>query len=343
MEAKFFKRTAAAILCFVLFAGSVEAAETTLIPLGRAVGIEMQADGVIITTITKVQTPQGEAEPAAEAGLKAGDVIQYINAQPIASSMDFRNALDDCDGQISVRYIRGGKQYQATVKPVRGTEGNYEIGVWLRSGMAGIGTVTFIDPSTGVFGALGHSVSDIDTGILLPLREGEIRCAVINGVVKGEKGKPGELKGTISDGQVCGKITANSESGIFGKAEAWTFGNSADSWSNQALPAASKSDIRCGEACILSDVSGTAKSYCVEISRVYHDNAGSRDMLITVTDPELIALTGGIVQGMSGSPVLQNGKIVGAVTHVLINDPTRGYGISVENMLSVAGEIAKAA
>lgn len=332
------RSAAAAVLCFFALSVSAHAAADpiSLIPVGRAVGIEIETQGVIVTAVTKVDTPQGEAEPAFEAGLRAGDIIEYIGPQLIESAADFRKALDEAGGTVSLRYTRGGRQYQTTITPVLSTNGHYELGVWLRSGMAGIGTVTFYDPGSGCFGALGHPVSDMDTGVMLPVREGAIYPARISSVVKGQKGEPGELKGYSESGESCGTITKNCRSGLSGTAEPGAF-------AGEPMPVMKRSQLKCGEAYIISDVGEGVKQYSVEISRVYHGVDDERDMLITVTDEGLISVTGGIVQGMSGSPIIQNGMLAGAVTHVLINDPTKGYAISMESMLEQFDALEKAA
>ncbi|MCR4771877.1 MAG: SpoIVB peptidase [Oscillospiraceae bacterium] len=323
-------KIAALLLCFALADCSAAASDAReLVPVGRTVAIEIETQGVVITALTKVDTASGEAEPAYDAGLRAGDVIEYIGSRRIDCPEDLKKALEEECGELSVRYTRGGRQYQTAVTPVLGTSGRYELGVWLRSGLSGLGTVTFIDPEDGSFGALGHSVNDIETGVVLPLREGSIYYARIDGAVKGEKGSPGELRGS-SSGEKCGEIDLNDECGIFGNADDGAFG------SGDAIPVMPRRELKCGEAYILSDVGKGPVRYKAEISRIYRGSECARDYLITVTDDELISLTGGIVQGMSGSPVIQNGKIVGAVTHVLIGDPTKGYGIFMDRMLDAA-------
>ena len=332
MESNKKRKLALLFLCFIIIGQS--AADYTggtrkLIPVGRTVAVEIETQGVVITALTKVDTGSGEAEPAYEAGLRSGDIIEYIGSRRIDCAADIKTALEE-GGELSVRYIRGGEQYQTSVSPVLGASGRYELGVWLRSGLSGLGTVTYIDPESGSFGALGHSVSDSETGVVLPVREGHISFANIEGAVKGKKGSPRELRGNSEEEGTIGIIERNNECGIFGTADPSAFGD------GEALKVMQRGELKCGEAYLLSDVGDGPEKYKAEISRVYRGADGTRDFLITVTDDKLISLTGGIVQGMSGSPVIQSGKIVGAVTHVLINDPTKGYGVFIDRMLEAA-------
>lgn len=318
-------------LCAIALGGivSAEASGKMLVPGGSVVGIRVECDGVLVVGMNE---PESGSLPAFEAGIRTGDVITHVGAEEVESIEEFREELAEWSGgDISLRVLRGDKPMQFTVTPTAGKNGG-ELGVWLRDGMAGLGTVSFYDPSTGLYGALGHAVNDIDTGVLIPIREGEIMQAKVSGVVRGECGKPGELLGSFDSNAELGSIETNCTSGIFGQLE-----RNCSIAKGGALEMAERHEIMVGEATVLAGVDGTVEEYTVEISRIYPEDSGGRDLLITVTDPQLIAKTGGIVQGMSGSPICQNGKIVGAVTHVLVNDPTRGYGIFIENMLDAAG------
>ncbi len=316
--------------------------EYFLIPMGNTVGIKMESDGVIVVGLSDVNSGETTAAPAAKAGIRAGDIITQLNSKKIRSVDDFRDAIEKyAEKEITVRVLRGGKERQFSLEPIVNQSGKPELGIWLRDGIIGIGTITYYDPENETFGALGHSVSDIDTGIMLPLRSGCIMKSNILSVKKGTAGKPGELKGNFDLLYSIGKLHANTNYGIFG-----TFDKTVKFNQRQPVPVAKHSEIKTGDATILSNISGTAvEEYKIEISRIYPPNeASSRDMMITVKDERLIEATGGIVQGMSGSPIIQCGKLIGAVTHVLINDPTRGYGISVENMLGACcGKKNKAA
>ena len=262
-----------------------------------------------------------------------GRLRKYYYITPLGRNRieEFREELGRWSGgEITLRVLRGDKTMQFAVTPSAGKNGG-ELGVWLRDGMAGLGTVSFYDPATGLYGALGHAVNDIDTGVLIPVRDGEIMAAEVSGVVRGECGKPGELLGSFDSDAELGSIETNCTSGIFGQLD-----RNCSIAGGCALEMAQRHEIMVGEATVLAGVDGTVREYAVEISRIYPGETGGRDLLITVTDPALIEKTGGIVQGMSGSPIIQDGKLVGAVTHVLVNDPTRGYGIFIENMLEAA-------
>ncbi len=300
-----------------------------LIPIGAAISISVEADGVLVVGLSQVETPSGPKTPAYDAGLRQGDIITHVGKDRVSSAEEFRKALSAADNQISVRYIRAGKTLQATLTPQLGMEGVKEIGIWLRSGMAGIGTMTFIEPKSGLFGALGHAVSDSDTGVILPLKKGEICRTAVSAVIRGENGKPGELKGEVKFNQGEGNITINSLRGIFGYADKNLF-------KGKTVEICPRGELKCGKVQIITDVGEGVKSYGAEISKIYHDSDGTKDMLITVTDTRLLSLTGGIVQGMSGSPVMQDGRLAGAVTHVLVGDPKKGFGISIEHMLETA-------
>lgn len=294
---------------------------------GQVVGIQVGMKGVLVAGLTQVETRDGCHSPAENAGIEPGDLIVALNGA------DINNAAELVDGVISLNgkpaeltLRRDSKTLRITVQPVQAAEGQWMMGMWLRDSISGIGTITFCDPISGVYGALGHSISDAETGVQIQLAGGNITDAEIVSITPGAAGTPGELNGAADMGKVLGSIEDNSDHGIFGKAFTALGSNSLEI-----------GKICTGEACIVSTVNGKQPSqYTVEINRVYHDAEGEHVML-TVTDPALTHLTGGIVQGMSGSPIIQNGKLVGAVTHVFVNDPTRGYGVSIQDMLRSAG------
>ena len=323
-----------AFICAMLLPGSALAAESRmLVPGGSVIGIKVESRGVMVAGINEVQTPSGIKRPALEAGLRAGDIITRVGDADIESVEDFRREIGAWSGgALELEAVRSGKNMTLSISPERDKSGGVEIGVWLRDGIAGLGTLTFYEPETGLFGALGHAVNDVDTGVLVPLRDGSVAHAEVSGVIAGERGKPGELLGSFDPSARVGSIRRNTGFGIFGALD----GGSGIA-AGQALPVAAKAEIRIGPATVLAGVDGQTREYSVEISRVYPGDNGGRDMLISVTDPELLEKTGGIVQGMSGSPILQDGRLVGAVTHVLVNDPASGYGIAIENMLEAAG------
>lgn len=318
-------------ICAIL-SGSALAADT-LIPVGQVVGIQMEIEGVLVAGLSDVETEAGSVNPAGDAGIRAGDVILAVDGRAVTSARELLERVNEGDGQAAVLTVkRDGKNRSVSVLPVRERDGQFRLGLWLRDGIAGVGTVTYVDPETGAYGALGHGVNDPETGILLPLEAGEVCRAQVVDVTQGRSGSPGELCGCFEPENVVGTVAKNTASGIFGMV------TGAFDWVGAALPVAESGEIRSGKAVIRSCVDGQAvREYEVEICPAGIVAGDGRDLLVRVTDPDLLAITGGIVQGMSGSPIIQNGKLVGAVTHVLVNDPTRGYGIFIENMLDAAG------
>lgn len=294
---------------------------------GQPVGIELISDGVVVAGFAELETKDGSCSPAREAGLQEGDRIVRIGTQNIGSAEDFIAAVEALQGESAeIGLQREGQSLVLTVSPRQTEDGRWMLGLWLRDRSAGIGTLTFYDPESGVYGALGHGVTEENGGEPLPIRSGQITGAQIVAVMPGSRGVPGELSGCADLGSVLGTIEKNTERGIFGRAAASLGEGSAEIGS--AVP---------GPASILTTLEGSrVRAYAVEISRVYAEN-GVQRLLLTVTDPLLREVSGGIVQGMSGSPILQEGRLVGAVTHVLVSDPCRGFGIGIGDMLAEAG------
>jgi len=309
------------------------AAGRTVVPVGRAVGIKLFSDGVVVVGTSEVATPTGKVNPAKDCGLKEGDIITHINSTEVDSIEEVSALLQEIEGEaMSIRAIRDDKQVQLTARAALcSADGAYKLGAWIRDSMAGIGTVTYYDPACGAFGALGHGVNDVDTALLMPLESGSILPATVAGVKRGEAGEPGQLKGSFDTAASLGSLRSNTAGGIFGTLtdKSWCAGT--------PVEVAEREEVHTGRASILANVSGDqVAEYDIEIDKLCRNNGeDSRDYVIHVTDPELLEATGGIVQGMSGSPILQDGKFVGAVTHVLIDDPTRGYAISAQRMLSM--------
>lgn len=294
----------------------------TLIPLGKAVGIKLFSDGALVVSLEGSKT------------LKVGDLLLKVNDTPVQSTEQLQAWLQSNGSlPVSMQVRRGERLVTFTDAPQRGSDGVYRLGAWIRDSMAGIGTLTYYDPQTASYGALGHGITDVDTAQLMALSSGSIMETSVKAVKKGQRGDPGELRGDFTVQRDVGTLTANTTGGIFGKMADVGFVDTA-----QPLPVAAASEVVCGPATILSTVNGSETGeYQVEILRLYSGSHDTRNLMLKVTDPQLLAITGGIVQGMSGSPILQNGKLVGAVTHVLIDDPSRGYGIFMENMLTAAG------
>ena len=286
----------------------------SLIPVGETVGIQIKMDGVLVAGVTDVQTADGTASPARDAGLKTGDVIVALQGQPVHSAVELLAAVERLpEGQAAVTVRRDGGEQTLAIAPAREVNGGLRLGLWLRDGVAGIGTVTYLDPQTGAFGALGHGVNDPESGVLLPVSSGDVCRARIVDVKKGAAGAPGELAGSFDAGDVIGCISSNTSSGIFGVISGSLGALGAP------VPVGSPEDVVKGPATILACVDGEAvQEYDVRIARSGMAAGAGRDLVVEVTDPALLARTGGIVQGMSGSPILQNGKLVGAVTHVCV-------------------------
>ena len=294
-----------------------------LIPVGKIIGLQLQDNSV---TVAAYDDSLGSY--ARDCGLKIGDEIVSIDGRAIDCAEDVRSALDRCSETIKLTVRRSGKLDTLTISP-RETDDGPRLGIYLRQGIAGIGTVTWYDPETHRFGTLGHGVSDTK-GNLLQMTRGSAYQATILSVKKGKCGDPGQLKGSADAVSAFGTLLRNTPQGVFGISQ--------QGWKGEPLPVASYEDVRTGTATIRSTVCGdSTREYSVEILKIYPaDRADGRNFLIKVTDPDLLAATGGIVQGMSGSPLIQDGKLIGAVTHVLVNDPTTGYGIFIENMLEAA-------
>jgi len=308
-----------------------------VVPVGRAVGIKLFSDGVMVVGFSQVPAAGGSVIPAKSCGLREGDIITHINAAEVDTIEEVQEQLAAIGGEeMSIRALRDGKQLQVTAQAVQcSTDGTYKLGAWLRDSMAGIGTVTYYDPDTGAFGALGHGVNDVDTGQLMPMETGGVLSATVTDVKKGKRGEPGELHGAFDQTHDVGELTANTAQGIFG-----TLSEAALAGDQPAVEVAARSQVETGPAAILSNIAGDeVREYQIEITKLFSRESEGRDMTIKVTDPDLLEATGGIVQGMSGSPILQNGRLVGAVTHVLVGDPTQGYGILAERMVEI-GEMS---
>lgn len=319
----------AGLVPFAHAAAETEGGARCLVPVGHTVGVKLFADGVLVVGLSDGDTP------AKESGLREGDIVLAFNGTEIDSTEHLQRLLDENGEALSTMSVRrGAKTLTLPITPEETEDGGCRLGAWVRDSMAGIGTMTFYDPTSGVFGALGHGVTDVDTGRLIPLERGSIMDATVKAVRRGQSGSPGELRGDFDLTRDSGSLYANTDCGLFGTVE----GESNAVTQRQAIPVAAREDVTTGAASILANCGGDeVREYAVEIERVYAGSSPTRNLLVRVTDPELIARTGGIVQGMSGSPILQNGALVGAVTHVLVGDPTRGYGIFIGNMLDAAG------
>ena len=311
--------------------------EKRLIPGGQALGVAMRTEGVLIVGVSDVEAG---VSPARSAGLQAGDVIRSVDGSPVTTAESLTALMNQSGGKtVHIAYIRQGENRTALLTPHRdASTGAIRLGAWVRDSTAGVGTLSFYDPDTGRYAALGHAITDGDTGSVLSVSEGQVLRADIVAVQKGQRGTPGELKGSfLREGEVLGDIRRNTILGIYGALD-----NPAENPLYPAgLPIGLRSGVHTGAATILSSVDGTGvHEYAIEITRVNQQSAPApKSMVIRVTDERLLSVTGGIVQGMSGSPIIQDGRLVGAVTHVFVSDPTQGYGLYVDWMLGEADAI----
>ena len=310
------------ILCLNLLTIRVFGRE--LVAGGQVIGLELMDDTVTVAAFEEATNCPGKA-----AGLQVGDRISQIDGKPIRCAEDIRQALHCSKGCVQLTVWRQGKEYSLRAVPAITADGP-KLGVFLKQGVTGIGTVTWYDPETGKFGTLGHGVND-PSGQLVEMVSGNVYPARVVGVNPGRSGKPGQLQGAVTGGKTLGQLQRNTPLGLFGRL--------AEAPAGERLEVAQAGGIHPGAAVIRSTIAGgTPRDYSVEILKIYPTGkTQGRNLMLLVTDPALLEATGGIVQGMSGSPIIQDGKLVGAVTHVMVNDPTRGYGIFIENMLEAAG------
>ena len=308
-----------------------------LYPGGMPFGIKFLTEGVLIVGFHDLPGADEKANPSRVAGLRCNDRILQINGAPIGSADELNQRIGQSGGApLTLLYARNGTKITTTLTPVYSQEeGRYVSGIYVRDSGAGIGTVTFILPQTYAFAGLGHGICDSSTGQLIPMQRGSVVGVTINGVVKGLSGAPGEVKGYFSSGKT-GSLIGNTECGVYG-----VLAKLPDKIPCDPLPIGLRDELREGKAYIYCALdSPTNQRYEIEISNIQRDATSNKCFTVKVTDPALLEKTGGIIQGMSGSPIIQNGKLVGAVTHVLINDPTTGYGIFIENMLNQMGDLA---
>jgi len=305
---------------------------TEVILGGVPFGVKFTTEGVTVIGFSDIDGLSKSQNPAYLAGLRAKDVIVKVNGQDISGAEELTRSVENSGGsEISLTYLRGGTEKTIGIKPIySNSEKRYKTGIWVKDSGAGIGTVTYILPDTREFGGLGHGICDSDTGELIRMSHGDVVNVTVHAVKKGVSGTPGELKGHFEAGEI-GDLYSNTECGVFGKLTCLPRG------CEERIRIAMRDEIKEGEAyivCTLSD--GVRCKYKAEITAINKNANGSKCFMIKVTDPNLIDKTGGIVQGMSGSPIIQNGKLIGAVTHVLVANPTEGYGIFIENMLNAA-------
>ena len=311
--------------------------DLTLTPGGMPFGVRFLTEGVTVVGFCDVDHDGAKVNPANRAGLKMGDVILRVDGEPLEDAASLTARIENSNGaELTLSCRRGKHEFEAKLKPVwSNSEERYKTGIWVRDSGAGIGTVTFLLPETGAFAGLGHGICDAETGEPLAIRRGSVSDVTISSVVKGTPGTPGELKGYFNAGK-AGALLGNTLCGV------WGVYSDVPQPTSEPVHVALRDEVTEGDATILCTLANnTTEAYTVRLSAIDRDAQGPKCFTVTVTDPRLLEQTGGIVQGLSGSPILQNGKLVGAVTHVLVNDPTTGYGIFLENMLARMPVVAR--
>lgn len=307
--------------------------EVEVIPVGEVVGVKLYTSGVLVVGTSSIESQNGEVyKPFKDTQIQEGDSIIAVNGTNINNTTDLIEIIQNSNGEkIEITYVSDEQEQKCEITPVKDKEGKYKIGLWVRDSAAGVGTVSFYNPKTDSFAALGHAITDIDTGDIIDPSYGEIDNVNIVSVVKGRKENPGKIQGSIKKDSFIGNIYTNTKYGIYGIIK-----NSSKlsiDYSKK-MKVASRQEIQTGNAKILCNVDGSVKEYDIEIEKVYlNNNYDNKSMLIKVTDEELLQKTGGIIQGMSGSPIIQNGKFVGAVTHVFVNNPEMGYAVFGDIMI----------
>ena len=299
---------------------------------GMPFGVKFLTDGIIVSGFNDNAIGE-DKNPARGAGLRINDVILSVNGGQLLGATELNEAVERSEGKaLSVKYARGGLEYTASITPVYSkAEGRYSLGIYVRDSGAGIGTITYVIPKTQEFAGLGHGICDASSGQLIPMQRGSVVGVKISGLVKGLSGSPGEVKGYFNSGKT-GTLLGNTDCGVFG-----VLAELPKNMSKETVEIGLRNSVQEGKAYICTQLDGeTVERYEIEIKDIQRDATGNKCFTVKITDKRLIAKTGGIIQGMSGSPIIQNGKLVGAVTHVLINDPTTGYGIFIENMLNAA-------
>lgn len=307
--------------------------KTMVVPLGNAIGMKLYTKGVLVVGMSQIETDKNEKKkPYENSGIEQGDTILEINNNIVGNTEELIKEVENSKGNtINIKYLRDDKTMQTDITPVK-SKNTYKIGLWVRDAAAGVGTLTFYEPSTNLFMALGHGISDIDTEESVNIANGELVTANIVSITKGRKGYPGEIRGTIDEGKTIGTIYKNTNFGVYGTVKNKNY---LEADLTQEMEVAPRNEIKEGKAQIICQLENSAKKkYDIEIEKVYiNNNQNNKSMLIKITDKELLEKTGGIIQGMSGAPIIQEEKFVGAVTNVLVNDPTQGYGVFADIMI----------
>ena len=316
--------------------------KTKVVPMGNLIGVKMYTSGVLVVGMSEIEGQDKQKyKPYINSGIEEGDMIIEINNKKIDSTDELVEVVNSSQGQeIQIKYVRDDNEMVTSILPIKNESNEYKLGLWVRDAAAGVGTLTFYEPSTGKFAALGHGIVDVDTGGILHIANGELVKSRLVSIKKGEKGDPGEIKGSIDSAVSIGEIEKNTNFGVFGFVSKKV---NLDLSNSKEYEVALRSEIETGEAEVICELEqGKKKTYKIRIEKVYSsNNYDNKSMLIKIIDDELLGKTGGIIQGMSGSPIIQNGKFVGAITNVLVSDPTTGYAIfgdlMIKQMRAVGG------
>ena len=302
--------------------------KTKVVPMGNLIGAKLYTSGVLVVGMSEIQgDDQQKHKPYEGSGIEEGDMIVEMDSKKIANTDELVETVNSSKGKvIQIKYVRNDETITTSIQPIKSEDNEYKLGLWVRDAAAGVGTLTFYEPSTGKFAALGHGIVDVDTGDIINIANGELVTSNLVAIKKGEKGTPGEIKGSIDSGVTIGNISKNTNFGVFGLV---SNKNNLNLNGAKEYEVALRSEIQTGEAEIICELENEKKEqYKIEISKIYtSNNYDNKSMMIKITDERLLQRTGGIIQGMSGSPIIQNGKFVGAITNVLVSDPTTGYAI----------------
>ncbi len=315
---------------------------TTVIPVGDMAGLKLYTSGVLVVGMSEIEgMDKVKYKPYENSGIEEGDRIIEINDVHIYSTEELTKAVNESSGKdVKVTYVQDEKTLECSITPVETENEKYKLGLWVRDSAAGVGTVTYYEPETKTFGALGHGISDIDTEELIQIASGEFVSTSILNIQKGQVGMPGKIEGYIEETEEIGEIYKNTEFGIFGTVSDLS---NLDIDINKEMEVVLREEIEIGKAVILCDLdNGTVKEYEIEIEEIYlNNNYDNKSMKIKITDQELLDKTGGIIQGMSGSPIIQNGKFIGAVTHVLYSNPEEGYAVFGDLMIKQSKKVSQ--
>lgn len=315
--------------------------EIKVVPVGKVIGLKLYTNGVLVVGMSEVEDKNNyKIKPYESSDIKPGDTILEIDKKIIEDIDNLKQAVNDSNGnEIEITILRNGNIVNTNIVPVQTEESKYQLGLWVKDAATGVGTITFYEPESSSFGILGHGITDSDTDNLINIDSGELVTAKIISLKRGEANIPGEIKGTIINGQTIGEITKNTQFGVFGKLKNLTALNIDVS---KSMEVASREEIEEGEAKILCSInsSNVSKEYKIEIEKIYRENDyNNKSMLIKITDETLLNETGGIIRGLSGAPIIQNGKFVGAITNVLVSNPQMGYAIFGDMMIKEMKEI----